>query len=179
MKHHGLKPGAAVIFGRKAAEEKKTTEAPIRKLEANPFIPNAAKKELTHLELADETEKLIDEAYESLKEIQDNAGIDMIIGTVVSGLREMYFKIVNVDNRYTIESLFDIEQVSQAFMAISHVVKIMIYRRTLANRYNSMLRANCKFAFSAVDMEGSAEELSFMTVIEHIIDKFVVQDTSN
>ena len=41
-----------------------------------------------------------------------------------------------------------------------------------------MLRTNMKFAFSAVNMEGSAEELSFATVIDHLIDKFVPEDAS-
>lgn len=179
MKHQGLRPGAAFIFGGKKAVEEKPAETPIRKLEAKPFVPTVTvKKEPTHMELADEMEALIDEAYESLKEIQDSAGIDVVISTVLSGFKDMYYKIVNKDNQYTAESLFDIELVSQSFMAISHVIKIVMYRRSLATRYNTMLRTNCKFAFSAVDMAGSAEELSFVTVIDYLIDKFVDKDTS-
>ena len=180
MKHQGLRPGAAFVFGmNKVTANEKPAETPKRKLEAKPFISSAAKKELNHLELADKIEETIDEAYDSLKEITDSAGIDIVIGTVLSGLKEMYYKIVNKDNQYsTADELFNIELVAQAFLAISHVIKIIMHRRSLATRYNVMLRTNCKYAFSAVNMEGSAEELSFMTVIEHIIDKFVEEDTS-
>lgn len=181
MKHQGLKPGAAFVFGGKKAStvNEKPAETPKRKLEAKPFVSTAVKKQPTHMELADEVESIVDDAYTNLTETTDTAGIDAIIATVLSSLKNMYYKIVNKDNQYTTaDELFNIELVSQSFMAISHVVKIVMYRRSLANRYNVMLRTNCKFAFSAVNLENSAEELSFMTVIDYIIDKFV-EDTSN
>ncbi len=182
MKHQGLKPGAAFINGGKKANvvNEKPAEMPKRKFESKPFVSSATKKQPIHMEMADEVEGIVDDAYTSLSEISDNAGIDAIIATVISSLKNMYYKIVNKDNQYgTADELFNIELVSQSFMAISHVVKIVMYRRSLANRYNIMLRTNCKFAFSAVNMENSAEELSFMTVIDYIIDKFVEEDTSN
>lgn len=181
MKHHGLKLGSVSIYGGKKAStvaDKPVEKAKQPKFEARPFVSSFVKKEVNHLDLADNLEEIIDDSYNNLEGVTDSKEIDIVIATIASGLKDMYLKMVNKDNQYTAESLFNIELVSQAFMAIGHVVKIIIYRRSLASRYNNMLRTNMKFAFSAVNMEGSAEELSFATVIDHLIDKFVPEDAS-
>lgn len=177
MKHQGLKPGAAIVRGGKRTlntETKTIIQKPVCKVEARPSVSSVSQTPAMHLLMADETEKIIDNAYDSLMEITDKTEIDAIISTIISSLKNMYYKTVNRNNQYaTADELFNIEIVSQSFLTISYVVKIMIYRRSLAKRYDTMMRTNCKFIFSAVNMDGTAEELSFMTVLEHIIDKFV------